>query len=224
VPRTPTAAMCAHERVLRGEDLTDVDLGGPDPLEVPRVLCDWEPEYPLAEYRPDDASFPSPPPVAGGAATAVESGAARITHSGVARTLRDLVHPWTADGDATTAAVQGDVRGAIGALDGPEVRLVEIALADALAWLGWAGASGGAHGRRRGAAAGRFDAWMVLAELVDLGDDWPIDPVALGDRSSRLRWYAWDAVGIGPTGWVLRLAVEDPERDVSFALMAHDPA
>ncbi len=224
VPRTPTAAMCAHERVLRGEDLTDIDLGGPDPLEVPRVLCDWEPQYPLAEYRPDDASFPSPPPVGSGVATAVEGGAERITHSGVARTLRDLVHPWTADGDATTAAVQGDVRGAIGVLDGPEVRLVEIGLADALAWLGWAGASGGAHGRRRGAAAGRLDAWMVLAELVDLGEVWPLDPVELGTRSRRLRWYAWDAVGIGPSGWVLRLAVEDPDRGVAFALMAHDPA
>ena len=127
-----------------------------------------------------------------------------IPHSGVARTLRDLVHPWTADGDATTAAVHGDVRGAIGALDGPEVRLIEVSLSDALAWLGWAGASGGAHGRRRGAAAGRLDAWMVLAELVDLGAVWPLDPEELGQRSARLRWYVWDAVGIGPTGWVLR--------------------
>ena len=110
------------------------------------------------------------------------------------------MHPWTADGDATTAAVRGNVRGAVGALDGPEVRLVEITLADALAWLGWAGASGGAHGRRRGAAAGRLDAWMVLAELVDLGEVWPLDPVELGSRS-RLGCVgiAWDAVGIGPT-------------------------
>jgi hypothetical protein len=64
----------------------------------------------------------------------------------------------------------------------------------------------------------------VLSELVDLGDDWPLDAAALGDRSRRLRWYAWDAVGIGPTGWVLRIAVEDPDRGVAFALMAHDPA
>ena len=112
---------------------------------------------------------------------------------------------------------------AIGALDGPEVRLVEIEVADALAWLGWAGASGGAHGRRRGAAAGRLDAWMVLAELVELGEVWPLDPDELGERSRRLRWYGWDAVGIGPTGWVFRVAVEDPSRGLAFALMAHDP-
>jgi hypothetical protein len=224
VPGTPTAVMCMHERVMRGEDLTAIELSGPDPLEVPRVLCDWEPAYPLAEYRSDGASFPSPPPITGGAATEVATGAIVIPHSGVARTLRDLVHPWTADGDATTAAVHGDARDAIGALDGPEVRLVEIALGDALAWLGWAGASGGAHGRRRGAAAGRLDAWMVLAELVELGDVWPLDPAELGDRARSLRWYLWDAVGIGPTGWVLRVAVEDAERGVAFALMAHDPA
>jgi hypothetical protein len=223
VPATPTAAMCLHERVMRGEDLRAVELSGPDPLEVPRVLCEWEPAYPLAEYRSGDASFPSPPPLTGGTATEVVTDAPRIAHSGVARTLRDLVHPWTADGDAATAAVRGDVRGAIGALDGPEVRLFEIGLADALAWLGWAGASGGAHGRRRGAAAGRLDAWMVLAELVDLGTVWPLDPEQLGERSGRLRWFGWDAVGIGPTGWVLRLAVEDPDREVAFALMAHDP-
>ena len=223
VPGTPTAAMCAHERVLRGEDLRAIELAGPDPLEVPRVLCEWEPRYPLAEYRSGDASFPSPPPIAGGAATEVATGALVVPHSGVARTLRDLVHPWTADGDATTAAVRGGVRDAIGVLDGPEVRLAEIGLGDALAWLGWAGASGGAHGRRRGAAAGRLDAWMVLAELVELGDVWPLDPDELGTRSRRLRWFAWDAVGIGPTGWVLRLAVEDPARDLAFALTAHDP-
>jgi hypothetical protein len=224
VPGTPTAAMCAHERVMRGEDLTGESLGGPDPLDVPRVLCPWEPVYPLAEYRSHDADFPSPPPLTGGTPTVVAAGAERIEHSGVARTLRDLVHPWTADGDATTAAVRGDALAAIGAVDGPEVRLVEIELVDALAWLGWAGASGGAHGRRRGAAAGRLDAWMVLAELVGLGDSWPLDPDELGSRAARLRWYAWDAVGIGPTGWVLRVAVEDPDRDVAFALMAHDPA
>src|SRR3954469_18362503 len=119
VPGTPTAAMCAHERVLRGEDLTGVELGGPDPLEVPRVLCDWEPSYPLGEYRSHDADFPSPPPLTAGTLTALDASAERIPHSGGARTLRDLVPPWTADGDATTAAVRGGARAAIGAVDGP---------------------------------------------------------------------------------------------------------
>ena len=134
------------------------------------------------------------------------------------------MHPWTADGSATTVAVRGDVTGAIGILDGPEVRLSEVELATALAWLGWAGASGGAHGRRRGAAAGRLDVWMVLAELVDLSEVWPPDPVELGEQARRLRWFIWDAMGIGATGWVLRVAVEDPDRGLAFALSAYDPA
>ncbi|MGZ4678290.1 MAG: hypothetical protein ACXVJ7_17850 [Acidimicrobiia bacterium] len=223
-PGTPTAAMCAHERVLRGEDLRDVVLAGFDPLELPRVLCDWEPSYPLAEYRSHDASFPSPPPIASGEVTEVAAAGEVVVHSGVARTLRDLVHPWTADGEATTVAVHGDVRDAIGRLDGPEVRLVAVSLADALAWLGWAGASGGAHGRRRGAAAGRLDAWMVLAELVELGEVWPLDPDELGGRAARLHWYLWNAAGVGSTGWLLQVAVEDPARGLAFALRAYDPS
>ena len=224
VPSSPPAAMCAHERVVRGEDLRAVTISGPDPLELPRRLCAWEPAYPVAEYRSDGADFPAPAPVEGGAVVEVVRDAERLVHSGVARTLRDLVHPWTADGDATAVAVRGSVLGAVGALEGPEVRLAELDLPTALAWLGWAGASGGAHGRRRGAAAGRLDAWMVLAELVDLAVDWPPAPDALGARAARMRWYTWDAVGIGPTGWVLRLAVEDADRGVAFALNAHDPS
>ena len=45
-------------------------------------------------------------------------------------------------------------------------RLAVLTPAEALAWLAWAGASGGAHGRRRGNAIGRFGAWWVLAALA----------------------------------------------------------
>lgn len=224
VPNTPTAVMCMHERVLRGEDLTGVTPPGHDPLELPLVLCDWEPTYPLADYHSHDAQFPSPAPTVSGDAVAVRPGASPIPSTGVARALRDLVHPWTADGEGTAVAVTGDVLDAIGVVDGPEVRLTELDLADALAWLGWAGASGGAHGRRRGAAAGRLDTWMVLAELVDLIADWPPEADEIGRRAADLRWFVWDAVGIGATGWVLRLAVEDPARGRAYALSAFDPS
>ena len=223
-PATPTAAMCVHECVMRGEDLTAVAMPGPDPLELPRRLCAWEPTYPVAEYRSDSADFPSPLPEFTGALVEVRTGAERVTHTGVARTLRDLVHPWTAEGDAVSVAVRGGALDAIGAIDEPEVRLSEVDLATALAWLGWAGASGGAHGRRRGAAAGRLDAWMVLSELVDLGEEWPPVSDELGARAAAMRWYVWDAMGISATGWVLRVAVEDPGRGVAFALSARDPA
>ena len=223
-PATPTASMCLHERVLRGEDLTGVELPGPDPLELPLCLEPWEPAYPLANYRTDAAEFPSPPPGPTGVATEVPAGATPIARNGVVRTLRDLVHPWTAEGDAKAVAVAGDVRAAIGALDGPEVRLAEVELGTALAWLGWAGASGGAHGRRRGAAAGRLDTWMVLSELAELGDEWPPNAHEMGARAGVLRWFVWDAMGIGSTGWTLRIAVEDPDRNLAYALSAFDPS
>ena len=57
-------------------------------------------------------------------------------------------------------------------------------LAEALAWLAWAGASGGAHGRRRGAALGRFGALWVLAAVLDLTDEWPVPLDVLGDRAA----------------------------------------
>ncbi len=210
---------------MRGEDLLGVAALGPDPLELPLALCAWEPNYAVAEYRSHDADFPSPPPPTGPATTVeVQNDGESLGATGVTRTLRDLVHPWTADGEATAVSVRGGVRSAVGALDGPEVRLTPMDAPDAFAWLGWAGASGGAHGRRRGAAAGRLDTWMILAELTGITQDWPPDASALGEAAARLRWYLWDAVGIGPTGWVLRVAVEDPERGVAHALNAHDPS
>ena len=90
-----------------------------------------------------------------------------------------------------------------------------------MAWIAWAGASGGAHGRRRGAASGRFSAWWLLGALGDYTDDWPVDPDMLGQFANELRWYRWDA--FEPTvGWSLQLAVEDPDEDVAWAIAALD--
>ncbi|HEX6312451.1 MAG TPA: hypothetical protein VF152_12620, partial [Acidimicrobiia bacterium] len=87
----------------------------------------------------------------------------------------------------------------------------------------WAGASGGAHGRRAGAAPGRFAAWWVVATLGGLLDDWPVEPAAVGDTAGRLRWFGWDR-GAPTPGWVVRVAVEDPASGRAWALEAHDPA
>ncbi len=92
---------------------------------------------------------------------------------------------------------------------------------EAIAWLAWAGASGGAHGRRPGAAAGRFGAWWFLASLGDLLDDWPVDPDELGELADELRWYRWN--GYEPeVGWSLQILIEDPENGVAWALTALD--
>ncbi len=137
--------------------------------------------------------------------------------------VRQLVEPWTtsSNGQVDVVCVDGDVAGALGALGLRRARVVELEPAVAIAWLAWAGASGGAHGRRRGAAAGRFGAWWTLAALGDLTDEWPVDPDALGALAAELRWYRWDAHEPA-MGWQLQLAVEDPEESVAWAILARD--
>src|SRR5205085_462531 len=75
------------------------------------------------------------------------------------------------------------------------VRMAEVSPSEALRTLAWAGASGGAHARRPGAAAGRFAAWWAGAALTGLLEEWPVDAATLGDALTRLRWYAWDSGG-----------------------------
>ena len=97
-----------------------------------------------------------------------------------------------------------------------------VSVADAVALLAWAAASGGARGRRRGAATGRFEAWWVLATLTAQDDDWPVDP---GAAAADLRWWMWEPgahAGDVEPGWVCRLAVEDPLDGLAWALNATD--
>ena len=105
-------------------------------------------------------------------------------------------------------------RGAIGAVDGPEVRLAEVDLATALAWLGWAGEWWRARASPR-CRGRRLDAWMVLERTRRPRRGLATDPAELG-RGATLRWFVWDAMGIGPTGWVLRARGRRPVRGVAF--------
>src|SRR5262252_2061142 len=61
-PYGPPAVLTAHERVVRGEDLTGAQLPGPPVLDLPLRLAAWEPDYLLAHYRPDGVDLPGPPP------------------------------------------------------------------------------------------------------------------------------------------------------------------
>jgi hypothetical protein len=226
VPGAP-GMLAAHERVIRGEDLSRVVLDGPPVLELPLRLASWEPHYVLAEYHEHDADFPTPPlpptvPVDLPPAPVPEP----LDDAAVA--LRDVTRVWTdgSNGRVEVVAVTGDVLGAIAALGAPAANpaatnLAAVGPAEALAHLGWAGASGGAYGRRPGAAAGRFAALWAAAALTGLLDVWPPDPDRLGDRVGELRWVLWDT-DERATGWRIRLAVEDPARGRSWALSAHD--
>ena len=137
--------------------------------------------------------------------------------------IRQLVDPWLtgSNGHADVACVEGDIGAAIGALGVRRARA-----ADSIRptrWRGWrwAGASGGAHGRRRGAASGRFGAWWTLAALGDLLDEWPVPPDVLGALVARSA-----LVPLGRPraviGWSLQLAVEDPSDGTAWAIATHD--
>lgn len=224
----PRAALVAHERVLRGEA---IDAGSvaelPEVLDVPYVLAPWEPAYPLATYRDGGAEFPTPPLPASLAEVDLPGDVADaiVQDPAVDLALRQLVEPWTAssDGRAEVVAVEGDAAMAVRALGVPAARWAELSAAEALAWLAWAGASGGAHGRRRGAAAGRFGALWLAGALADALDDWPLALDELGELVVALRWWWWDAHE-PVTGWQLQLAVEDPAEGLAWAISARDSA
>ncbi|MFP5352952.1 MAG: DUF6183 family protein [Actinomycetota bacterium] len=220
--QTPQSmAYLAHERVLRGEKLTRDDRIPADVLELPLELMSWEPTYALAKYRADhvevaEAWDPRAP------LRLVESQPAP-THRDeeVENALLDLVTPWTTEsnGAARAVVVEGDALGAASNLAFSSLRIGALELQEALQRMAWAAAAGGAHGRRRGAAFGRFSAWYTTAVLC--GFQWPVGPEELVAAAADLRWYRWDE-GDQETGWVLRLAVEDPNDGWAAAIGATD--
>jgi hypothetical protein len=220
----PRTAFVAHERVLRGEDLRTAAVD-PRVLDLPLVLQPWEPDYPLAEWHDDGATFTSPPPPAPLADLPLPASAGRRDDLDVTHALRELVAPWTSssNGRIEIVAVEGDHAAAIAAIGVPAARAVSLAAGEALAWLGWAGASGGAHGRRRGAATGRFNAWWAVAALGGLADDWPIEADEVGAIAAELQWFWWDAHE-PVTGWQLNLAVWDEADGLAWAITARDDA
>ena len=117
--------------------------------------------------------------------------------------------------------VEGDHLEAIAALGPARARITTLTSTEAIAWLAWAGAVGGAHGRRRGAASGRFGAWWTVAALCGVLDDWPLAPADLGDLARGLQWFWWDAYE-PMNGWQLQLAVCDPVEGLGWAVSAQD--
>lgn len=221
-PNGAPAVLAAHERVLRGDDLSGFELPGPSVLEVSLQLEEWEPEYALAEYHSDRADFPMPaiPPLQPAKLPAAHDDVKRDEASGA---LVELVRAWTAgsDGRADAVSVAGDALDAIATLGPRSARVAPIDPAQGLALMAWAGASGGAHGRRAGAAAGRFGAWWALGAMTGLLDDWPPHPDDLGAALASLEFVAWDS-DEPETGWRLHLAVTSTTRSRSWAVTASD--
>ncbi|HXV72054.1 MAG TPA: DUF6183 family protein [Acidimicrobiia bacterium] len=210
----PWRAVTAAERVVRGE------VAGPI-ADLPDQLMDWEPSYQLATYKSDKVETPSPAPVEVSAVSLPDVRPETIDDPQSEGALFDLIQPWVTEsnGRYEVATVEGDSPAAIRALGLSRARLGEMAPQLALSWMGWAGASGGAHGRRRGAAAGRYGAWWTVATLSDL--DWPPDPEEIGDAAGRLD-YHWFDDGSPGTGWELRMAISDRTSGLAWAIAATD--
>ncbi|MGH9244954.1 MAG: DUF6183 family protein [Acidimicrobiales bacterium] len=220
----PLAAAVAHERAVRGEDLRHdrrVPAGVFDP--VPLALQAWEPEYAVATYEDDATHFPMPPLPPARAVDVPASRASRVPDADGVGALVQLAYAWVSgsNGRCEALAVAGRAVDAVAALGVPRLRMAELSPPDALALMAWTAASGGAHGRRRGMAAGRFDAWWAAATLAGLGPDWTADE--LREAVGELRWYVWDAAE-PDTGWWFRLAVEDSADGLAWAVSASDAA
>jgi len=223
-PVGPVAVLAAHERVVRGDDLTGEQPPGPPVLDLPLRLEPWEPAYLLAEYHAHRGAFPGPPPpVLEAADLPAKSGVGSRRTGEDIEALLGVPSAWTTGsaGRADAVAVDGDALAAISGLGPASARVGALSPQDAMTTLAWAAASGGAHGRRPGAAPGRFAAWWVVGALGGLLDRWPAEPAAVGDAAAGLRWFGWDE-GAPESGWAVRIAVEDPVRGRAWALAGHD--
>ena len=216
-----TASYVAQERVLRGEVLENDERAHPDLVDVPLKIEPWEPPYALATFRSNLVEVQEPwEPRDRWQEVQAEAGPP-MDDAEVVDALLELVNPWTneSNGAARAVVTEGDAAASIAALTYGPVRLAPIGVDEAFRQLAWAAASGGAHGRRRGAALGRFSAWYTVALLADL--PWPAPGAELGAAAARLRWFLWDEEG-PEEGWVLRIAVEDPDDGWAAALGATD--
>ncbi|HWC10307.1 MAG TPA: hypothetical protein VG455_03700, partial [Acidimicrobiales bacterium] len=117
LPASPEATFTAHERVVRGEDLTGDGRVDPAVLEVPLRLQAWEPRYPVAVYKASEAQFPEGPLPHLGPVDL--DGAAPVTEDPDATAaLVELAGAWTTEsnGRARAVAVAGAAPGAVAAL------------------------------------------------------------------------------------------------------------
>lgn len=220
----PVAMFVAHERAIRGEAIPAAAIAAlPPVLDIPAALQPWEPAYPVSTYH--EAGGEHPEPETGGVLVDIETplDPVLVDDDGTELALRQLVDAWTATstGRAESACVEGDHGAALAALGVRSARVAEIAATEAIARLAWAGASGGARGRRRGMAIGRFSAWWLLGAIGHLHDDWPPTNDEIDELLGHLRWYRWDAHEPAG-GWRLQLVVEDDAEGLAWAFNALD--
>ena len=218
---SPTSTYIAYECAIRGQKV-DSELF--PALESPCSLLPLETNYALAEYHDNEAKFPTPAIPEMGNAIVIPVSSANVVHDSEASTaFHQLVNAWTtqSNGELRLSCVEGSVLDALSTLNTQEARLSLLTSGEALAWLAWAGASGGAHGRRRGNALGRDAAWWTIAALTEQIPRWPLNNEELETAVNSLQWFWWDA-NEPTTGWNVRLCVHHGDRNRSWAFMLTD--
>jgi hypothetical protein len=218
---SPTSTYIAYECGIRGQQV-DGELF--PALESPCVLLPVETNYALAEYHDNEAKFPTPAIPDMGNAIAVPASSANVVHdSEVSTAFHQLVDAWTtqSNGELRISCVEGSVLDALAVLEVQEARLSLLTSSDALAWLTWSGASGGAHGRRRGNALGRDAAWWTVAALTGQTSNWPLSGEDSMTAVNSLQWFWWDA-NEATTGWNVCLCIHHADRNRSWAFMLTD--
>jgi len=215
-------ALIAHERMLRGDDLSGVVLDR-SVIDAPLGLAGWEPVYSVAVYRSDRADFPEVEVLVPDVWVDLAAESPVSRQDGVVEALVDLVQPWveSSNGRAEGVAVAGGPQDAIRALGPRRARIQEVTLQQAMAAMCWTGASGGAYGRRRGTPVGRALRWWALAAIAGLDEDWPSEPEDMGTAGEELQWFLWDP-GDQVGGWRFHMAVADPLDGLAWAVTAVD--
>lgn len=219
----PTALYIAHERAIRGEDIDPdsiVDL--PPVLDIPVDLQPWEPDYPLSTYTAFEAVHDEPPRTGSPRPVTIDTHHAEVVDDDDTESaVRQLFDAWSAGstGRVETLCVEGDVNPALGALGLRSARVTPIPSSEALAELAWAGATGAAHGRRRGMANGRYSMWWLLGAIGDL--EWPPHNDEVVELLGQLDWYRWDAHE-PMSGWWLQLAVHSRTENLTWVINARD--
>lgn len=224
LPQGHDRALVAHERSLRGDS---IEPDEPSLLDIPIALQPFEPRYALATY--DDDGLDALPPAVSAPWTSFEVSRSSInvfTDDDTVHAFRQMMNPWTAgsNGLARAAVVRGDADDALAALGGGAMvgRRAPVSAAEILAHLAWAAASGGAHGRRRGAATGRSEAWWLLAVFIGLDEPWPVELDEFGAVLRDLTCMVFDNDEAPTAGWGLGLVLVDHDEEMSVALWARD--
>jgi hypothetical protein len=223
LPLGPMRTSTAYERVMRGENLRSDEVAASEiDFGLPLALQPWEPAFAPAEYRSHELRAPMPDFKAPEwVEIRRDIQPAGEIEDPATDALARLVSHWVAgsNGEVEVIAVDGGLDGALSHLEIAAAGRLDAG--DALAWMGWAAASGGAHAFRPGAAAGRAKTWWALANLAQVAGEWPYPADELGAYAGEVEWWTWPQNDMSK-GWSLRLAIVDPASDATFIIDASD--